>query len=67
MPRDRAGIFEPQLIAKGHTHVDGFDVKSLSHYAPSITVPEIQGHLAGFYDIEVSPDLISRVVDAVQE
>jgi transposase-like protein len=29
-PRDRAGLFEPQLIAKGQTHFDGFDDKILS-------------------------------------
>ena len=30
-----------------------------------MTVREIQGHLAELYGTEVSPDLISRVTDAV--
>src|SRR6201987_5227355 len=30
VPRDRAGSFEPPLIAKGHTRFDGFDDKILS-------------------------------------
>src|SRR6516165_295522 len=30
VPRDRAGSFEPQLIAKGQTRFDGFDDKILS-------------------------------------
>jgi transposase-like protein len=65
VPRDRAGSFEPQLIAKGQTRFDGFDDKILSLYARGMTVREIQGHLLELYGTEVSPDLISRVTDAV--
>jgi hypothetical protein len=39
----------------------------LSLYARGMTVREIQGHLAELYGAEVSPDLISRVTDAVLE
>jgi len=67
VPRDRAGSFEPRLIAKGQTRFDGFDDKILSLYARGMTVREIQGHLAELYGAEVSPDLISRVTDAVLE
>jgi len=65
VPRDRAGSFEPQLVGKGQTHFDGFDDKILSLYARGMTVREIQGHLAELYAVDVSPDLISRVTDAV--
>jgi transposase-like protein len=65
VPRDRAGTFEPQLIAKGQTHFTGFDDKILSLYACGMTVREIQGRLLELYGTEVSPDLISRVTDAV--
>jgi transposase-like protein len=65
VPRDRAGSFEPQLIAKGQTRFDGFDDKIISLYARGMTVREIQGHLAELYGAEVSPDLISKVTDAV--
>src|SRR6516165_6845829 len=67
VPRDRAGSFEPRLIAKGQTRFDGFDDKILSLCARGMTVREIQGHLAELYGAEVSPDLISRVTDAVLE
>jgi hypothetical protein len=30
-------------------------------------MPDIQGHLADIYDIDVSPDLISKITDAVIE
>src|ERR1700740_152880 len=65
VPRDRAGSFEPQLIAKGQTHFDGFDDKILSLYARGMTVREIQGHLHEMYGTEVSHDLISTVTDEV--
>ena len=67
VPRDRAGTFEPRLIAKGQTRFDGFDDKIISLYARGMTVREIQGHLAELYGTEVSPDFISKVTDAVLE
>lgn len=67
IPRDRAGTFEPQLVPKGVTRLDGFDDKIISLYARGLTVREIQGHLKEIYGTEVSPDLISRVTDAVLE
>jgi len=65
VPRDRAGSFEPQLVPKGVTRLDGFDAKIIILYARGLTVREIQGHLKELYGTEVSPDLISRVTDAV--
>jgi putative transposase len=65
VPRDRAGTFEPLLVPKGQTRFDGFDEKILSLYGRGMTVREIQGHLQELYAVEVSPDLISRVTDAV--
>jgi putative transposase len=67
IPRDRAGTFEPRLVPKGVTRLDGFDGKIISLYARGLTVREIQGHLKEIYGTEVSPDLISRVTDAVLE
>jgi putative transposase len=36
-------------------------------YAHGMTVRDIQGHLAEIYDIDVSPDLISKITDVVTE
>lgn len=67
VPRDREGTFEPLLIKKGERRLEGFDEKVISMYARGMTVREIQGHLQELYGIEVSPDLISTVTDAVVE
>ena len=67
VPRDRNGTFEPVIVPKGERRLDGFDDRILSLYARGMTVREIQGHLQELYKVEVSPDLISRVTDAVLE
>jgi putative transposase len=65
VPRDRLATFDPQLIAKYRRRLPGFDDKIVSMYARGMTVREIQGHLAELYGIDVSPDLISAVTDAI--
>ncbi len=65
VPRDRESSFEPQLIKKGQTRFDGFDDKVISMYARGMTCREIKAHLEEIYGVEVSPDLISTVTDAV--
>jgi putative transposase len=67
VPRDRKGSFEPQLVKKHQTHMVGFDDKIISMYARGMSVRDIQAHLRELYSTEVSPDLISRVTDAVWE
>lgn len=67
VPRDRNGSFEPQLIKKGQTWIDGFDEKTVSMYARGMSVREIQGHLKELYGVSVSPDLTSRVTGVILE
>ena len=67
IPRDREGTFDPKLIARYQRRFPGFDDKIVSMYARGMTVREIQGHLLELYGLEVSPDLISTVTDAVLE
>jgi putative transposase len=67
IPRDREGTFDPKLIARYQRRFPGFDEKIVSMYARGMTVREIQGHLVELYGLEVSPDLISTVTDAVLE
>src|SRR3712207_54688 len=65
VPRDRQASFDPQLIAKYQRRFPGFDDKVVSMYARGMSTREIQGHLRELYGIEVSPDLVSAVTDAV--
>ena len=65
VPRDRSGSFDPQLIAKYQRRFPGFDDKIISMYARGMSTREITGHLRELYAIDVSPDLISTVTDAI--
>ena len=67
IPRDRQGQFEPQLIEKYRRRFPGFDEKIISMYARGMSTREIQGHLRELYGLDVSPDLISTVTDAVMD
>ena len=65
IPRDRRSTFDPQLIAKYQRRFPGFDEKMISMYARGMSVREIVGHLRDLYGVDVSPELISAVTDAV--
>jgi putative transposase len=65
VPRDRDGTFEPQLIGKHERRFTGFDEKVIALYARGLTVREIQAFLKDTYAVDVSPDLISAVTDAI--
>ena len=65
VPRDRLATFDPQLIAKYQRRFPGFDDKIVSMYARGMSTREIQGHLRELYGIDISPDLVSAVTDAV--
>jgi putative transposase len=65
VPRDREGRFDPQLLAKYKRRFSGFDEKIISMYARGMSTRDIQGHLHDLYGLEVSPDLISTITDAV--
>ena len=65
VPRDRAGTFAPRLIGKHERRFTGFDDKVIARYTRGLTVREMQAFLGEMYGVEVSPDLISTVTDAV--
>jgi putative transposase len=67
VPRDRAGTFEPVLVPKHSRRIRGLDDKILALYARGLSVRDIQAHLQELYGTEVSPELISRVTEAVRE
>jgi putative transposase len=67
VPRDRAGTFEPQIVRKGQTRLEGFNDRITALYARGMTTRDIRAHLREMYEVDVSPDLISRVTDGVLE
>ena len=45
VPHDRQGTFEPQLVKKGQTRLEGIDDKILALYARGMTTRDIQAQL----------------------
>jgi len=67
VPRDRNGTFEPVIVPKHQKRLPLFNDQIISLYARGMTDRKIQDHLEEIYNVEVSPDLISRVTNAVLE
>ena len=66
-PRDRHSTFEPQIIPKRSTKSAMLEEAILSLYAKGMTVRDIQSTLQDLYHVDVSPSLISKVTDVVNE
>ena len=64
-PRDRAGSFEPQIVRKGQRRLDGIDAIVLGLYAKGMSTRDITAHVEEIYGVEISPDLVSKITDAV--
>jgi putative transposase len=67
VPRDRAGSFEPRLVAKGSRRTGGLDEMIISLYAGGMTVRDIGHHLARTLGTELSHETISKITDSVLE
>ena len=63
-PRDREGIFEPQLVKKRQTVLtDDLDRKILNLYANGMSYRDIQSNLEELYQVEISSSAITQITD----
>jgi transposase-like protein len=67
VPRDRNGTFEPVIVPKHQKRIPMFNDQIIWMYSYGMTNRDIKSHLEQVYNVEVSPELISRVTDAVLE
>jgi hypothetical protein len=67
MPRDRDASFEPTLVKKRQTQLEGFEEKILALYARGMTTRDIQAQLQELYGVEVSLTFISNVTEEVMD
>ena len=68
IPRDRKGVFDPQILKKNQTSVsEDIEAKIISMYAKGMTCNDINEHIKDIYGIEVSESTISRITDKVLE
>ena len=66
VPRDRDGEYDPQIVAKHQREWRGFDDKILSMYALGLSTKAIQENIKDIYNVDISPELVSRVTDEVK-
>jgi putative transposase len=66
-PRDRNASFEPKVVAKRQTSVGNFSEIVLSLYTRGLSTREIEEHVKEIYDIDISPQFVSRVTDELQQ
>jgi putative transposase len=67
VPRDRAGSFEPVIVAKRKRRLGGVDQMVLSLSAKGLTHGEISAHLEEIYGAKVSKETVTRITDGVLE
>lgn len=67
VPRDRNSTFEPIIVPKHEKRTPLFNDQIISMYSFGMTDRDIKAHLEKIYNVDVSPDLISRVTNAVLE
>jgi putative transposase len=67
VPRDRQASFEPQLIQKHQTRLEGFEDKILALYARGMTTRDIQAQVQDLSGVEISPTFIANITEAVME
>jgi putative transposase len=66
-PRDRESSFEPQLIPKNKTRLEGFEEKIVHLYARGMTTRDIQSAIKDMYNADVSHTIISNVTESIIE
>ena len=65
-PRDREAAFNPQMVPKGKTRLEGFEDNILSLYAQGMTTMDIQETIKDLYHgAEISHSVIANVTNAV--
>ena len=63
VPRDRKGVYEPQLLKKNQTSISqDIEEKILSMYAKGMSTGDIKAHIRDIYGLEVSD---TRITDKI--
>jgi transposase-like protein len=70
IPRDCNGTFEPVIVPKHEKRrtigsMPLFNNQVISMYASGMSDRKIKEHIERVYNVDVSPDMISRIIDAV--
>jgi len=67
VPRDRKASFEPVLVPKRKSMVDGIENVIVSLYAKGMSNSDIESQIKEIYGFDVSTSTISRITDGITE
>jgi putative transposase len=67
VPRDRDASFNPMLVPKRSSMVDGIENVIISLYAKGMSNSDIEEQIREIYGFEISTSTISRITDAITE
>jgi len=65
VPRDRDASFNPMIVPKGGTMIDGIENVIISLYAKGMSNADIEEQIREVYNFEVSTSTISRITDKI--
>jgi len=65
VPRDREASFNPMLIPKRKSMVDGIENIIVSLYAKGMSNSDIESQISELYNIDISTSTISRITDHI--
>jgi transposase-like protein len=65
VPRDRDASFNPMLVPKRGTIVEGIENVIISLYSKGMSVSDIEQQISEIYNFQVSTSTISRITNAV--
>lgn len=66
-PRDREGTFDPIIVGKGQTKLEGFEEKCVSLYAKGMSLRDIETVLKDFYGVKINKDGITKLISVVND
>jgi putative transposase len=65
IPRDRNGEYEPKIIGKYNRNAEGMEEKILALYSCGMSQRDISEQIKNLYDVEISPELVSKITDKI--
>jgi putative transposase len=65
IPRDRDGVFEPELIKKYSTDISAIEDKILFLYSQGMSTRDIQKTINEIYGIDIDDTKVSRITDKI--
>ncbi len=66
-PRDRKGSFEPIIIEKGQTKLEGFEEKCVTLYAKGVSTRDIANIIKEFYGVNISKDEVTKLIGVIND